>query len=311
MKIKDGVIGFAIGDAMGVPLEFYKRETLKDKNINEMIGNLSHNKPKGTWSDDTSLVLATMDSINESKRINYNDMMIKFRKWLTESKYTPNNETFGVGKITLQALGNYKRGSKPTKSGLNTYMSNGNGSLMRILPICYYSYYNNLNNDELYNLVKDVSSLTHRHEISMLGSYIYTLYVHEILSNNSKEEAYTFIQNYNYSNFSEESLLEYKRIIYDNINEVNIDDIKSTAYIVDTLESVFHTFLTTNSYDESIIKAIHLGNDTDTIAALTGALAGIYYGFDSINKVWINDLVNYSYIKDVTNNFENYLLDMF
>lgn len=302
-RIKDALIGFAVGDALGVPVEFTDRSRLMDQNITTMLGNMSHNVEKGTWSDDTSMVIATMDSMINKKTIDYEDIMNNFILWIKEGKYTPDNKAFGVGKITIQALGNYKRGSKPIDSGLNSFKSNGNGSLMRILPIAFYCYEKKLDRDDIYSLVREISSLTHRHEISYLGAYIYTLYIINLLAGKDKEEAYNSIKNESYDMFTEEFLKYYKRILKSNMKDLKLDEIKSTAFVVDTLESIFWCFLNTDSYDDSVIKAIHLGNDTDTIAALVGALSGIYYGYDSINKDWIKDLRRLDYLEKISERF--------
>lgn len=302
-RIKDALIGFAVGDALGVPVEFTDRSRLMDQNITTMLGNMSHNVEKGTWSDDTSMVIATMDSMINKKTIDYEDIMNNFILWIKEGKYTPDNKAFGVGKITIQALGNYKRGSKPIDSGLNSFKSNGNGSLMRILPIAFYCYEKKLDRDDIYSLVREISSLTHRHEISYLGAYIYTLYIINLLAGKDKEEAYNSIKNESYDMFTEEFLKYYKRILKSNMKDLKLDEIKSTAFVVDTLESIFWCFLNTDSYDDSVIKAIHLGNDTDTIAALVGALSGIYYGYDSINKDWIKDLRCLDYLEKISERF--------
>lgn len=302
-RIKDALIGFAVGDALGVPVEFTDRKRLMDQNITTMLGNMSHNVEKGTWSDDTSMVIATMDSMINKKTIDYEDIMNNFILWIKEGKYTPDNKAFGVGKITIQALGNFKRGSKPIDSGLNSFKSNGNGSLMRILPIAFYCYEKKLDRDDIYSLVREISSLTHRHEISYLGAYIYTLYIINLLAGKDKEEAYNSIKNESYDMFTEEFLKYYKRILKSNMKDLKLDEIKSTAFVVDTLESVFWCFLNTDSYDDSVLKAIHLGNDTDTIAALVGALSGIYYGYDSINKDWIKDLRCLDYLEKISERF--------
>jgi ADP-ribosylglycohydrolase len=302
-RIKDALIGSAIGDALGVPVEFTDRSRLINQNITTMLGNMSHNVEKGTWSDDTSMVLATMDSIINKRKVDYNDIMNNFLLWIKEGKYTPDNKAFGVGKITLQAIGNYTRGSKPIDSGLGSFKSNGNGSLMRILPIAFYCYNSNLKKEEIYFLVKEISSLTHKHEISYLGAYIYTLYIINLLNGKDKEDAYCNIKEESYEMFNVQTLKYYKRIIKNNVENLMLAQIKSTAYVVDTLESVFWVFLNSESYDEAVLKAIHLGNDTDTIAALVGALGGIYYGYNSINKDWLKNLRYLTCLEKVSEQF--------
>ena len=161
-KVLDGVIGFAIGDAMGVPIEFSNREKCLVNPLTEMIGFGSHQVPAGSWSDDTSMTIATMDSIIQNKTIDYKDIMNKFCDWAVDYKYTPTNFRFDIGHTCAKAIYNYsKKGSPPLECGLDDINSNGNGSLMRMLPIALYSYYKKLNEREIQVLTNNVSSLTH------------------------------------------------------------------------------------------------------------------------------------------------------
>ena len=168
--VKNGIIGFILGDAMGVPLEFSKRRNADNKVI-DMLEYGSHNLEKGSWSDDSSMVIATMKSIIDNKgKIDYEDIMNNFIKWAENGEFTPNGKTFGIGRTTLRALYNYKSNNiKAINCGLDSIKDNGNGSLMRILPIIYYCYYNNSNDNEIYEIIKNTSSLTHSNNISILG----------------------------------------------------------------------------------------------------------------------------------------------
>ena len=140
-KSKNGIIGLAIGDALGVPAEFKSREILKKFPIITMIGNGSYYVPAGTWSDDTSMTLATIDSIITTKIINCNDIASRFLKWFRNAEYTATNETFDIGRTTLQALAKFEQKQDDAcNCGETDEYSNGNGSLMRILPIAYYIY---------------------------------------------------------------------------------------------------------------------------------------------------------------------------
>jgi ADP-ribosylglycohydrolase len=188
--------------------------------------------------------------------------------------------------------------------------SNWNGSLMRILPLAYYFYYKPTDKDIMLDTIKWVSSITHSHEISFLWCYIYVLYVINILEGSSKEEAYKKLweENYKYY-FSEETIEIYKRILDWKLEFLNLDEIKSWGYVIDTLEAVLWVILTTKNYKEAIIKAINLWGDTDTIWALSGWIAGIIYGYESIPKDWLTDMKRLDYLEEMSENLENiYLL---
>lgn len=304
---RDGIIGLAIGDAMGVPLEFCIREKLMAHPTREMIGYGSHNVPKGSWSDDTSMTLCLIDAINNSGEINPDDIATNFVKWAENGEFTPEGKRFGIGRTCMKAIINYERGFKAIESGLDNELSNGNGSLMRIAPLIYYCYAKRLKEEDIYNIVKDVSSITHRHEVSVMGCFIYVLLGIEILRNNSLEEAYNKIRSENYSMFSKDCISRYSRILEKEISNYNLDEIKSTGYVIDTLEATLWVLFTTTSYDSAIIKAINMGNDTDTVGACVGGLAGIYYGMENINVKWKNDLLKYGYIEELCSRFNKIL----
>lgn len=305
-KIRDGIIGHAIGDAMGVPVEFKDRESLMYNPVKEM--RRSYAGDKGTWSDDTSMEIATMDSFINNKNWNYDDIMINFGDWINDARFTARDNTFDVGRTCLTAIRNYlQKGTPALESGLDDINSNGNGSLMRILPVAYYCFYKKLNNSDIYEVVKNISSLTHRHEISILGCYIYVLYVIKLLQDKDKYSAYNMIKIEDYSMFSEESKESYKRILRGDLNSLNVDDIKSSGYVVDTLEASMWVLLKAKNYKESIIGSVNLGGDTDTIGAITGSMAGIIYGYDSFPKDWLNNLARREYIEELCNNFEKVL----
>lgn len=307
-KIKDGIIGHAIGDAMGVPLEFLTREILQENITTTMKGYGTHNVDAGTWSDDTSMELALIDSYIEKESIDYEDIMKKFNLWYRKGMYTADGNVFDIGVTCYNAINKYyENGCNPLECGSNDIYSNGNGSLMRILPLAYIIYYKKYNNDEIYTLINNISSLTHGHEISILGCYIYIMYILNILNGKNKFESYNEIKKINYSIFSKQSLKVYERILVENITKLNIDDILSTGYVVHSLEAALWSILTTNSYKEAIIKSINLGNDTDTIGAITGSIAGIIYGYDSIPKDWINKMKKLDFLEDMCDKFEKVL----
>lgn len=304
-KIVDSIIGHAIGDAMGVPTEFCLREKLLENPITKMVGCMKTGQPAGTWSDDTSMEIATIDSFIENNSFVYSDIMDKWNLWLKGEKYTGAGECFDVGRTCLRAVMNYQRGADPIEAGLKDINSNGNGSLMRILPVALYSYAKKLNEQEIIKLTNDISSLTHRHDISKLGCYMYVRYIIYLLEGYDKFETYKLIQNLDYSSYSEEANCKYNRILNSDISLLELDEISSTGYVVDTLESAIWILLKTNNFNEAIITSTNIGNDTDTIGAILGSMAGIIYGLDNVKKQWIDTLQRREYLYDLAEKFES------
>ena len=307
-KYVDSIIGHAIGDAMGVPTEFCMREKLLKNPVTTMTGYGSHPVPPGTWSDDTSMEIATIESFIENGEFNYFDIMTKWTSWLKNTEYTATGVVFDVGRTCLSAINKFNSGEYPLESGDKSINSNGNGSLMRILPVALYSYSKKLSNQEIINLTNNISSLTHAHDISKLGCYIYVKYVIYLLEGLSKEEAYKKVQQEDYSSYNKEAIDKYERILKNNIKDYSMSEIKSSGYVVDTLECAFWILLNSNSYKEAIITSTNIGEDTDTIGAITGSMAGIIYGIESIPKEWLNKLQRKDYLIDLASKFEEKLI---
>ncbi len=309
IESKNGIIGVAMGDAMGLPVQFLDRDYFVDNPVTKMLGHMCFNMPKGSWSDDTSMTLATIDAIVRDGEINSATIMDNFVSWLSKNEFTPTGKAYDIGRTCMKAIMNYARGGmKPDEAGMGGEFDNGNGSLMRISPIIYYCFAKGLENKEIYEVVKQVSSLTHAHEISVLGCYIYVLFGICLLRGDDLEAAYKKIKEGKYDEFfSEYTIGKYSRILDGDIRELSIDEVNSSGYVLDTLEATLWSLLNTDSYDSAIIKAVNLGGDTDSIGACVGGLAGIHYGIDSINPEWKKDLLRYDYIIDLCEKFDEVL----
>ena len=309
-QVMAGVIGHAIGDALGVPVEFQRREALQNHPIMGMEGFGTHNVPAGTWSDDTSMELCLMQSLIDQKKVDLSDIMDNFVRWAREDAFTATGRCFDIGGTCSMAISNYEWNQNPLECGQGDEYSNGNGSLMRILPVAFLCYKYELATKQTYNLVRDISALTHAHEVSVLGCYIYTKFVEHLLSGDSKEVAYEKVRHGDYSMFSRESLLKYRRILVDNITECAEDDISSSGYVLHSLEAALWSLLTTENYREAVLTAVNLGNDTDTVGAITGSMAGICYGYDSIPTEWIKKLQRHDYLEKICEEFADAQIDI-
>lgn len=297
-------MGFVVGDAFGVPVEFKTREELLKNPVTKMTGYGTYDMPEGTWSDDTSLMIATIDSINAKCSIDYNDIALKFIAWYKHADYTPSRETFGVGSTCSVAISKFdEERCNPLECGLDDINSNGNGSLMRMLPIAYYAVAKKLKDFEILELVTNMSKITHAHEICIMGCYIFVRFVMFLLNGKDKLSAYSMTKCVDYTMFSEETRQVYDRLINDDIGKYKLNDINSTAYIVDTLEASIWVLLQADKFTDSIIGAVNLGGDTDTIGAITGGMAGIIYGIDEIPETWLNVIQRKEYLIDIFEEF--------
>jgi ADP-ribosylglycohydrolase len=275
----------------------------------------THEQPMGTWSDDSSMTLATIDSIKTLGRIDYKDIMDKFGDWCLYGDYTPFNDLFDIGSATTRAIVNYGRGAAPTLAGGDSENDNGNGSLMRILPICLFLYERQkkvcTSEDECIYVIHEASSMTHRHLRSLIGCGIYYFLVKAILDwqgsplerlQEGMNNAYVYYRK-DIQNLKE--LEHYKRLIdlqqFQNLPE---NEIKSSGYVVDTLEAAVWCLINTKSYAECVLKAVNLGDDTDTVAAVVGGLAGLYYGYDNIPAEWIGVIQKREWIEELLENIE-------
>lgn len=305
--VRDGVIGLAIGDAMGVPTESNKREILLAKPVIKMLPKISAGIPKGAWSDNTSLAIATMDAISKNG-INYTSMADNYVRWFTANQFCSINESFGISNTTLKSLVRYtQRLEEAYECGSDDYYDNGNDPLCRCLPLAYYFNVKKDTDKKIYETVKKVCSITHAHELATLGCYIYVRFLMNLLKGNNKYSALNQVKKLDFSMFTKNSLDEYKRILVADINEFDIDEIKNTSFIVDTLEAAIWCFMKSESFKECIIATTNIGGDTPSIGAVAGALAGIFYGYGNISKNYLEDLRKKEYLIEISEKYETFL----
>lgn len=190
-KYKAAIFGLIVGDALGVPAEFKSRVAMKMSPITDMVGYGTHYQPAGTWSDDSSMVVATMEWLGEmeTNHPDYALLMDKFSNWLMRGDYTPYGEVFDCGISTRRAISNYENGVAPLKCGGKSEGENGNGSLMRILPVALH-WAKGLATDKMEGkqIIYDLSALTHGHLRSKIGCLIYSKLVADLLCNPEKDK---------------------------------------------------------------------------------------------------------------------------
>lgn len=290
--IKNLIEGFILGDCLGVPFEFKKRNTFV---ITDMVGYGTHHKPKGTWSDDTSLVLATMD--NFIKNGDFTSCIKNFSKFINNGTFTVDG-VYDYGYGTVTAIRKFDNGSPALECGSDDISNNGNGSLMRMLPIGIY--YHTYSDEEIIKQSILYSSLTHSHIISLICCSYYNLLIKRLLNKNEfkpscKEVSEIIIKKFGF-------IKELHRILDLSIFNCKKDDIDSSGYVVSALEIILWVINKNNNYIDSVFEAINLGDDTDTNGALVGSIAGLLYE-NLPPDIYLNNIRNKDYLNNIIKNF--------
>lgn len=304
--LKSALLGVATGDALGVPVEFRSRDELKANPVTNMRAYGSHQQPAGTWSDDSSMTFCLCETL--LKGYDLQDLANRFINWREHGYWSAHGRVFDIGIATNSAIRFLSQGALPTTAGFDTEDSNGNGSLMRILPLLFYI--KDMDIQQRFEHVRDVSSLTHRHIRSIACCFIYIETARNILLGNQKLEAYhnaristaNFFRAHNILNEREEGILA--AILDGSIITKPIEEIHGTGYVVRTLEAALWILVNTNSYAAAVLTAVNLGNDTDTTAAVTGGLAGMLYGWEQIPVEWLNILAGKERIEELITNLQ-------
>jgi ADP-ribosylglycohydrolase len=294
------MIGHAVGDALGVPVEFCAREELLKNPVMDMMGFGSYPMPAGAWSDDTSMSVAALDSLANGE-ILYDEIMGNFVKWANLDDYTPTGEMFDIGVTCKKAIRKFveEEGISPLACGLPYENANGNGSLMRIHPFVLMAYFREDLRPLADMVFENASRLTHAHERSVLACKIYGRVLFSLIEKPSRESVFKALAEAKaiYADNSEYSA--YRRLFSDDFEAITAREIRSSGYVVDTLEAAIWCLLTTGNYAECVLKAVNLGEDTDTVAAVAGGLAGALYGYETIPKKWRDTLIKRAYIEEM------------
>ena len=308
-KITDALLGYAVGDALGTPVELEKRELLKLNPVKGMMSSVSLNQPPGTWSDDSSLVFCTCESLCNG--YNLEDIAIQFSKWKNNRFWTPHRRVFTMGIQIQKAIERIDRflemgiRVKPySREGVSEF-ENGNGSLMRILPLAFYL--KDFSRDDRLTIINDVSALTHPHIRAVTGCFIYTDFAINLIEGMNKSEAYEALQqstrDFLIQKTEPKELKFYSRILNGDIGSLSDKSIESSPYVVHTLESAMWSVMRQTSFRETVLTAVNLGGDADTIGALSGGLAGLIYGSEEIPEEWLSVLVRKEDIIDLAARF--------
>ena len=278
------LLGTAVGDALGHPVQFTSREYLRSHPVTIMAN-------PAKWSDDTSLSLCLADSLRQG--YNLCDIADRFKRWLHEGLWTPYGRAFDIGKTTLRAIANFSQVADPRLAGLAGERDNGNGSLMRIPPLV--PYIRGMEQERQIEMIAEVSSLTHRHPRSILACIFLCQFELCCIKGEDLPTAFGNTQTIvryllERKEFSAERphFARLLNLSFDEFKDLPESQISSSGYVISTLEASLWCLFNHDNFKDTLLAAVNLGDDADTTGAVTGAMAGLFYGTDSIPSEWID-----------------------
>jgi ADP-ribosyl-[dinitrogen reductase] hydrolase len=294
--------GSIVGDALGGPVEFKSRKSLKDNPVIDMnLVNINFNKPlpPGSWTDDTSMMLClSMSLIKSDGILDPLDTLIRYHDWYKNGYMSVNGECFDIGISTQSAIVSFEKNFN-LEAKTDPDMC-GNGSIMRLTPIPIYCILNNVSIKYAMIMAGDSSKTTHNNKLCIDSCKLLCSILYNLLNGVSKENLKNAWQ-------SDIPVIEHR--LHDIWNGEFLNkhksQINSTGYSVDTLEAALYSFYKFENYHDSVLYAINLGSDSDTIGCVTGMICGAYYGIKNIPEKWINTLQKKELLIDIYNKLKS------
>lgn len=283
-RLRGCLLGLLVGDALGVPYEFHGPESIPSHSDIEMTPPTGFDRahagvPPGTWSDDGAQALALLDALLRDRDLDLHALAINLLDWARDGKFTPDGKVFDIGLQTQRAFQALTSGAAPAAAGPADERDNGNGSLMRCLPVLMVAP----SRDSAIALSFKQSMITHGHIRAQLCCALCCLTGMGILEGQSAPDAVRAAE--------DELLGRYAGLVEEAELKIVLDGRfyppQGSGYVVDSFWSAIHCLLSTRSYEDCVKRAIALGNDTDTTAAIAGGLAGLLYGEAAIPNRWL------------------------
>jgi len=272
------LLGLAVGDALGAPVEFRRRHTFEP--VSDMIGGGYFKLPAGAWTDDTAMALCLADSLILHPEFSAADLLERFCRWAEHGENSSTGQSIGIGQNTLRSLGNFRRNGTLTASEV-TNRSDGNGAVMRLSPVAIVY---GLEIDQAMEIADRQSRTTHCSELSAAGCQLLAAILSDLIAGKEWAEARTRNPRRNWPE-------EIARIALGDWGTKHADEISSTGYVLHTLEAAIWAVDQTDTLEGALLLAVNLGDDADTVGAVTGQIAGARYGLDAIPARWMKILI--------------------
>jgi ADP-ribosyl-[dinitrogen reductase] hydrolase len=276
------LLGLACGDALGRPVEFRSAESITDEHgtVREMLGDGTHGQPTGTVTDDTDLALCIARSLVEQETFDGQDIAGRFHEWYESGP-------FDIGLMTADALRTYDCGASWRDAGRDVWRDRpegqnaGNGSVMRCAPHAI-AFADGL--DTLVRVSTLSSAITHYDPRCTYGCVILNCTIAGYLrgADAPLDDALERVQG-----DAPDEFVEAVRLVPDVVSD---EQLESTGYVVHTLQTALYDALTADSAEDAIVTAVNRGGDTDTVGAVTGAIAGARFGSGSLPDRWLDTI---------------------
>lgn len=286
------LIGLAVGDAVGTTVEFCARGMFPP--VTDMVGGGPFDLEAGQWTDDTSMALCLADSIINAN-FDLNDQMDRYVSWWQEGYLSSNGTCFDIGFTTRLALASYREDGDPYAGDEGT-MSAGNGGLMRIAPVIM-AYHGR---SDFNHLAIECTKTTHPTLMCLDASVYFCNAVKRAYT--SKDKGFIILDDSH--SYSSNPMISIASGAF--VNK-KYEDLDNTGYVIHSLESAMWCFYHTDNFKDAILKAVNLGGDSDTIAAICGQIAGAYYGLGGIPSEWVEKLAH----KDLILGMANQIFDKY
>ena len=301
LRIQGGLYGALVGDALGVPVEFSSRESRRSDPVIGMRAYGTWNQPAGTWSDDGALLLCTVESLS-MKSFDPQDMAERFLHWYDDGHWAAHGEVFDVGNATSAALGRLRLGVSALQAGGRRESDNGNGSLMRILPVSLASIH--LDDQSLALRHEQASAVTHGHARSLMACSFHGFVVRALCAGKEKRAAVDEARMHFTRRYAASQEFHHFRVVTESdIGRIPEEQIQSGGYVIDTLVAALWCLLTTDTYEACVLRAVNLGGDTDTTACVAGGLAGVLHGLECVPAEWMKALPRQVELKQLVEHF--------
>lgn len=291
-RCRGALLGLAVGDALGAPVEFMRPGTFEP--VTEITGGGPHDLMPGEWTDDTSMALCLAESLIHCRGFNAEDQLNRYVRWWRYGHLSSTGMCLDIGNTTRAALEAFESTGQP--SGLESPDTAGNGSIMRLAPVpIFYA-------NSMYHAVEyagQSSATTHAAPEAVEACRFMAAVMVRALSGSDKEEMLA-------PALVDELSDNMKRVAFGSFRIFSPPQIRGSGYVVESLEAALWAFHNSENFADGARLAVNLGDDSDTTGAVYGQIAGAYYGASEIPAHWVTMLAH----RDLITDFADQLFDL-